>query len=367
LDILTKVQEETFEMQDNPYFQTFGIMYLPVFLVPFQLFALLKLPISYILWNSINLIVFIVYLRFFIKQFSDKPFPHQWLVLAIISLPLYINLYEGQVNVLLVVCIGEFIRAIHTGRRYAAGLWLGGLLLKPQLLILILPFLLIRRSRKMLIGFSITSFVVLALSYALVGNKGLVNLSHILLQSARGDLASNPAAMINWRMLGWHIASVSTPTIGEIVTIAGSLMTIGIVFYRFRKNISQDKHKFLTAIFGIFAATLSITWHSHFHTALILIPFILFLLINNNFKLRLYSAWVLIPIAVQFLFYIQTGLVFLGVPHAVVTQIMKFEEGFRGLALNLLLVGWAIKAGIPLKENPEIVPVLSGVNNAEQK
>lgn len=343
IDILTKMQMDVFGLQDNPYFQPYGIMYLPVFLVPFQLFALLKLPVSYLLWNTINLIIFIAYLWFFVKGISNKPIPGQFLILTIISLPLYINLTEGQVNVWLFVCIGEFIRANHDHRNLEAGLWLGGLLLKPQLLILIIPFLIVQRSKKTLLGFTISSFLVLVLSYALVGYEGFQKLVNILGLSAQGNLVSNPAAMINWRMLGWHTTSITTPSTGNIITIIGSVLTIGAAFISFRKRISQNENKFLIAAFGIFTATLAVSWHSHFHTLLILIPFILYLLINNNFSIRLYSAWVFVPILIHFLLYITTGLVYLGVAQPIVTQIVKFEEGIRGLVFNLILTGWTLR------------------------
>lgn len=342
LEILSKVQAGIYGLQDNPLFHAYGIMYLPIFLVPFQLFSFVKLPTSYALWNLVNLIIFIFYVRSFIKKIYDKPFPNQLYLLTIVSLPLYINIIEGQVNVWLVVCIGEFIKAIQNHRDINAGLWLGGLLLKPQILLLILPWLVFQRSKRVLLGFTIASLTVLFLSFILVGFDGFANYFNVLAYSGQGQLVSNPGAMVNWRMLGWHIATFSSSEVGTIVTILSSLVTGGVVLFKFRKRLPIDDKRFLIAIFGIFAATLAMTWHSHFHTTLILIPFILYFL-NNNFPKNLYSIWVFIPVVIQFLLFVLTGLVLLGIPQSLVTQIVKFGEGIRGLVLNLALASWAIR------------------------
>ena len=72
--------------------------------------------------------------------------------MLLISLPVFLNLFTGQVNVWLVVCVGEFMRASISGREFRSGLWLGGLLLKPQALLLLAAGLLMRRRARILAG-----------------------------------------------------------------------------------------------------------------------------------------------------------------------------------------------------------------------
>ena len=59
-------------------------------------------------------------------------------------MPVFLNFFFGQVNLWLLICAGEFFRAFLSAKPLKAGLFLGGWLLKPQLLILIIPFLLIQ-------------------------------------------------------------------------------------------------------------------------------------------------------------------------------------------------------------------------------
>ena len=52
----------------------------------------------------------------------------------LISYPVHINLYYGQVEVFLVICVGEFIRSAVNKKPILSGIWLGGLLLNHKCL-----------------------------------------------------------------------------------------------------------------------------------------------------------------------------------------------------------------------------------------
>lgn len=133
-------------------FEEVPLPYLPIFIIPFQFLSLLDLPYSFIAWTLINVIGFGYYLNFFTRELLGENLPKRLLLIFFLSLPVFLNLNYGQVNIWLGICAGEFFRALTSGKSLKAGLWLGGWLFKPQLLILIIPFLIIRKNLKALLG-----------------------------------------------------------------------------------------------------------------------------------------------------------------------------------------------------------------------
>jgi len=336
LDLLSQSQQEVYPQASSASFEPFAIMYLPFFLVPFQLLSLIPLPVSFIFWSLVNLIGFVLYLQLFTKQLTGQSLSIRLILLVMLSMPVVVNLMLGQVNVLLGICVGEFIRAVLNDKPLKAGLWLGSWLLKPQLLIVIIPFLLLQRSKKVLSGFSLTTIGVLGISYGLVQMKGFRNLIEILFNASGGGVASSPQVMMNWRMLGWHITSVTSQTLGWIVIGLGSLATLGITFFAFRKKLMADKNKIMITILGILTATSTATWHAHLPMSIILIPPLIYLSIKNPKIKKLFSLWIYLPILVTFILYIL-------IPFTNFSeQLIQLIDGSRGFILNLLILAWAV-------------------------
>ena len=119
----------------------------------------------------------------------------------LLSFPVIVSLTEGQVEVFLVVCMGEFIRYALNKKPLLSGIWLGGLLLKPQLLIIIIPILMIQKNWKVLMGFFASSGVIIGSSFILSGTKGMRSLIDLWIRFSAGIATSSPERMINWRMV----------------------------------------------------------------------------------------------------------------------------------------------------------------------
>jgi hypothetical protein len=336
LNILTQFQKDIYPFGSSPNFEAFAIMYLPIFIIPFKLISLIQLPYSFLIWTLVNLIGFILYLGFFTRKTTGDSFSIKISLLILLSFPVSQTFFLGQVSIWLGICAGEFMRATLEEKPVKAGLWLGGWLLKPQLLVLILPFLLMRRSKEILLGFVVSTFIALVTSIGLIGISGFTKLVYLILGAAGGGAVSYPQVMMNWRMLGWHIESLTSPTMGWIVILVGTLLTVGVTIYVFRTSSSQDPTKFAVFLLGIFAATGAVTWHAHMHMSIILIPPMIFLLMKKRFNHHLFSVWVFVPIFVQF----------------ILIAIIPFFEleptafsimgGLRGFILNLLILGWAV-------------------------
>lgn len=352
INLLKEYQKEIYLYEHNEYinFNPCPVPYLPIFLIPFRLLALLDHKLSFIIWTLLNILIFILYLRFFTRNISGQSLSWRLLLLFMLTLPVFVNFQEGQVNVLLMIFGGEFIRTYLENKPRLAGLWLAGWLLKPQLLILIIPFLLLRRSIKVLIGFFISSLTVLLISFSLINVDGLIALKNLLFDYSQGIPTNNIAAMMNWRMLGWHISTISSSALGWVTTIIGALITTCLISFILINWEKANQTKKIIGFMGIFAATCAITWHSHLHMAMILIPPMIYLLIKNQIDKRILFTWVFTPICFQFFGYLIAY--FLQSNGNLINsfQTLNLMRGLPGLLVNLLLLGWTISQFIN-KEN----------------
>lgn len=158
-DLLTEVQSRELNttgiyVED---FQFYPVVYLLIFIAPFQLLSRINLLTSHWLWVTLNWMALFIYMVFFTRQVSSSS-PRRRLILPvlalIISYPTMFNFVWGQIEVLLVICAGEIIRNSMQKKAFMAGLWVGVLIIKPQLLILVIPALLILRNLDVLKGTS---------------------------------------------------------------------------------------------------------------------------------------------------------------------------------------------------------------------
>lgn len=346
LDLMAQIQKSIHPQGNNPNipFQVVPIPYLPVFIIPFQFLSFLGLESSFWVWTILNIIGFVLYMRFFIKEMTGYSLPVRLILLIMLSLPVFLNLFWGQVNILLGICAGEFMRASQSNKPIRAGLWLGGWLLKPQLLILIIPMLLIQRSIKTITGFAASSLVVLTISFGLIKLKGFLLLIHLFLGYAKGMPTNGPEIMMNWRMLGLHITSFTTsPLIGWGVVIIGTILTGWAALILFRRSAQADFTNAAIALMGIFAATGAMTWHAHISMSIILIPPILYLYIKKRLPEKLLVFWVFMPTAIMLLIYILAVLIKVKIlPTQNIAELLDLLQGLRGLILNLIILTWAV-------------------------
>ena len=348
LDLLQKYQSDLVYGVDEQFksIEPAAMLYLPIFLLPFRLFALLDLSPSLFIWEALNAIVLVWYLFFFSKKMTGKALSFQTLILILISFPVLRNFMDGQVNVFLLICVGEFLRAIQSDQPVKAGLWLGGILIKPHLLILILPFLLIQKKYKVLLGFIYAALALFGLSYLLIGWQGFIAFKDVILEAAGGGASSFHEVMMNWRATGYYVTKLTTPVLGEIVFIGGSLLTGLVPLVAFRKQLSEKSPMFVIALLGILAATTAVTYHAHVHTSMILIPVLLYLYFNEILSRKLLIIWVMITDVssiFQFLVYVSVSPL---IAEAALSDINSFLYGHSMMVANLILLGWAVQQKI---------------------
>jgi hypothetical protein len=341
LDLLSQIQRTLFPETALSSFVTVPVPYLPIFITPFQLFSLLKPNLGYWIWSIINLAIAILYIYFLIKQMGNG-FPDKHILfLLLFSLPVFLNFYFGQINTWLMICTGEFLRAAITDKPIKAGIWLGGLLLKPQLLVLILPILLIQHSFKALTGFIISTTGIIASSFILAGFDGIAGLVSLWIGYVGGLPTNGPEIMMNWRMLGLNLSFFIPKNLSWVLAFTGLVITVIAALYMWRRPIIFTSSQFMIAMLGALAATNAISWHSHLSTAMIMIPVFAYLSCHDNLPVYGFRAWIFLPPLIKFVTFILALLISLMLLPANMTSLLNFAFGLTGLSLNLYFLWWS--------------------------
>ncbi len=317
-------------------------LYLPVFAVPFQVLARIPLRWSFPVWVLLNLVGFFLYLHFWIRSVAPDFRQGHLRTMLLLSYPVFLNLVGGQVGFALMVSVGQFLHEIRAGRPFRAGLWLGGLLLKPQALVLMVPALLIQRMGRALLGLGIAASLIAAASVGLAGTEGIRRLLDLWIGGTRGMLGNNPEYMTNWRMVGTHLSRWIPPTLAWALALTGLGVTLGLGLLLWRRPLRPDHPTFAAAVLGTLAATAAISWHTHPHMLVMFIPPIAYLYVKGQLPERLLSMWTFaLPPAVfarlGFALLAQRGILTL---HPMASGL---PEGTVGLLVNLCFLAWAFR------------------------
>ena len=318
------------------------VAYLSFFVLPFQILSRIDLVNGYWLWTILNLIILIGYLVFFLKKVNTENGKNvdvlKLLILILVSYPVFINIVIGQVEVLLVVCAGEFIRNAIRKKSILSGLWLGGLLVKPQVLILIVPIIIILRNWKVLLGFVASSGIILVTSFILSGYAGMKGLISLWTRYSVGIATGSPEAMINWRMVGLNFNNLFNTSLGWIITGFGMILTILTLYCLLNKISPFGSPSWVTTMLGVFSATLAVTWHAHQHMAMVLIPFLVYASLNKLLPDKILFLW---AIGTQLVVYFGIALGVLLTFQSITKNFLDYLQmviAFSGFVLNLVIL-----------------------------
>ncbi len=343
LGILGRVEQSISPASTRYAFATSPVAYLPIFIVPFQLLARLNPATGYWIWALTNLLGLGFYLRFFVRRMAGAAVPPLLLGMSLLSLPVYWNFFDGQVNVWLAICVGEAVRMSLSGRRFQAGLWLAGLLLKPQFLILIVPVLLLQQSWRTFGGLIAGAFATLGVSLRMIGSTGFGSLLALWLGFGKGMPTNDVGMMMNWRMVGSALGAVSAPLFGLTIIAAGSIITVAAVWLLWRRKINLQSGGSATAWLGLLAATIIIAWHAHVHTAVILLPLLLLLVVQNEVRQRIFAIWVFLPAALYFGAFLMAAGISAGLLPAAMGSFVDFARGIGEFGMSLYLLWWTLR------------------------
>lgn len=271
------------------------IPYLPIFIAPLLPFGLLDPMTGFVLWSVANGLFYLAYVWRLIRA-SRTRFDAFLGLGVFLSLPLMFNLFFGQIDIILFVALGEALIALGRDKEATAGAWLAGLLLKPQLLVLILPGLLIQKKWRALAGFGAVALLLGVASVVLAGVDGMLAWARLVLNFAapQGVATNFTESMMSWRALALNWNSVAPFQIGWGIAALGigitTLAGLSLWFY------ARASEKYLWVWLGTLAATFAVAWHSHAHTAVLL--FAPMILGWQEFRsLRVLRWWLILPAA----------------------------------------------------------------------
>lgn len=238
--------------------------YLSVFVLPMVLFSLLEPLTGFALWTIINLLGIIFYTRYFIQQSHLQGSRwYFWLLMA--APPVIFNLLFGQVNLLLLVAVGQTILLMRKNQEFFAGFWLAGMLIKPQTLLLLILLLILFKKKKELLGFCAGAGILVGISFLLTGNQTLIGPLNII----RNEPAQFSDSGMNLMSFAVNITKFLPQT---YATIFIALVTVFIVFLTIKwwlsiqAAVTSDLLELCLLV--TLAVTCSISPHSNIHMAL---------------------------------------------------------------------------------------------------
>lgn len=347
LQYLTLQSTEVYASVSQSEVIAMPVPYFSFFIIPFQYLSRINIDTSYWLWLVLNIIALIGYVIYFHRQINPLYDVGRrqifYLLLILLSFSVYLNTSSGQINILLLIFIGEFIRNLKGNNKISAGIWLSGLILKPQMLILIVPIILLKRWWKVFIGFLSGFVVILFISFLLSGVSGFQDLLSLYTTWGVGNFINSPMGMVNWRMIGEYINLLTeNTTLGLVISLIGIAFTLGAV-YTFTKGLSNGRDlDWDISMMGIMFATIVISWHSHLHMTIVMIPLLMINLYNRVLPEKMLLLWsILIP-----LIWIITSTIDTALGPSFdqnLFNLPSFSRAFTGFFVNLIFIIWSYR------------------------
>jgi hypothetical protein len=298
--------------------------YLAVFCAPMLMWSFFPPMPGFLVSCLINFLGPLVYGWFFLKRSGMRPkLIHYLYILA--SVPFFFNLIFGQVNLWLLVCAGEAYLAFQRQKPIQSGLWLAGLLLKPQLLLLLIPYFILKRQGRVLLGFLGGSVTVGFLSIALAGQAAITGPLNTIRSwpTVLGDSG------MNLLTLKGNLDQSFPNILGTVIVISLTLITVFLSLYPWFKGGAFHQSISSPLLFAsLLAAACTIAPHANIYMALPLIPFLLLSKENQGIPEWIRCIWFCLP-SVSFL--LLSG-IHVGVAHTLMGTML--------LIMNLFIVIW---------------------------
>jgi hypothetical protein len=210
----------------------------PFAALPFALLGRLPLDWAYGVWTFVNLAILVL-----IGVLLSGPLRHARstvqvaaVVLSLTFMPVVVTIVQGQWSLLLTAGLLLSWRAFRKDKDLQAGLWLGVLAVKPQLILLPLVALLWQRRWRSVIGLMVSCGITLGLSLAVTGGHGLIEYARLLAAATGwGDrYGIHPQAMYTVRGLAHALLGTNDPNRTLPIWAAGCFLVLSLVWYGWR-------------------------------------------------------------------------------------------------------------------------------------
>jgi alpha-1,2-mannosyltransferase len=240
----------------------------PFFALIFKPLSRFPYMVSYSMWMLVSVIMYIFGFKLFWKTLDSMPqkTSNVALLLALSFEPfLYETMFGGNSS-----AVGFFAIALsfyfgQLKKDLISGLLLGICLYKPTFLIVILPMIVISRSLKILLGFSISSVILLLLSALTVGFETCIKYMQFLLGLSttilRGEVIFRTWKYVDIFSFGQLLLGTASPIVLILIVTASLIPFIFLIKLWWKLNsLNKSSQELLKAS----AITLTIIINLHF-------------------------------------------------------------------------------------------------------
>jgi len=330
-DLQTQYQQPLYDQYALPSqfsmpFWALPLPYLAAFVAPMMLLTLFSPVTGFLLLTSFNMLGSMVYLSWFMRR-NGGILRRDTSVLAALALPFVLNALSGALNLWLLITLGEFITALRRGRDYQAGVWLAGLLLKPQTLLLLVPGLILSRRHKALMGLVLGTLIVVGSSVLLAGPAAIAG----PLTAVREWPAALAESGMNYRAFSINMDRFVAHGFSNPLAMISAAVTLAAALWLWLPG--EDlwaSHHLDAAVLATYAATCSVSPHRNVHMAIPMLALGLAMHEKGIVPPRLALAWVTVPTVL----FLLASLRSVSIAHA--------AGGMSVLGMNLAVLIWAV-------------------------
>jgi hypothetical protein len=242
-------------------------------LLPFFLTNMLGHVGGFAAWTILNIVLYAAIVRGLAG--ADRRDPLMSLA-PFAFLPFLFDLYIGQTVVLLAFGLDRALQAFDEGRERAAGCWLGLLLVKPQIGLIMVPVLLVRRRWSALAGLTLVGAGLAASTVLLAGADGVRD--YLALARSFSGFRQVPRIVYPWDMINVRglLVQLLPASCGEaqglrmVHLLSAALLLALIPVWRGPWN--PRGARFARQVLATMIVALVAGFHSHIHAAVLLIP-----------------------------------------------------------------------------------------------
>ena len=182
--------------------------------------------------------------------------------------PCFITLIQGQNSFITLLILSEAFFLLKRERDFAAGAVLALALYKPQLVMIFFFVFLFKRRWRSVIAFSCVAFLLIAISYIIVGKEGFgdyINLTLIRSPLVDGKFGIDYTAMHNWRGLFRVILGPNHKSLLSGITLTVSIASILILFSAWKGKWKSSPNEFDLKIVLTIITTLLVSPYLYIH------------------------------------------------------------------------------------------------------
>ncbi len=291
VDVQKQVQQHIYSVPDDQLFKRV----LPYNHLPYE--VLLYLPLASLsanqafwVWRLESLALLVLTVWLFAKTFLMRRKVWQLLVVSFAFFPVPFCFLTGQDTFVTLAVIAASLWLLTKEKPVLAGAVLALGLFKFQLVLPIIGIFLLRRSWRVVTGFTASGIAVLAVSFLMVGRQGMTALVRLWVSGENGGVACiNPLTMPNIRGLLSCIPGLA-PHVATLATFAISVL---LLFLAVRQS------RFAPSATHFFAMALCFVILVSFHTnlydlVLLLLP--AFVLLENCSSTEVRPWRVMVPL-----------------------------------------------------------------------